>query len=457
MKRWWLLVGVLVSLFSWSARAKQTWSLVYSKPGQDNAIYSIWATDATHAWGLGVDSSGGNSTPLAVRTTNGSAWGDMSLPASGGGQFDLTMFLRVAFADENHGWLYGVKVSMTGEEALLYESTDGGSSWVEITAPSKGLEDLQALPGGLVYGVGDEIVFFGNNGQYSEVTAPVPAGMHLSHIFMLNPNCGAVLASSDDDSGQHTGALLWSSDGGQTWTVTNPDLGFVPGGAWFIDGSRGWVTGSKAGAGLVAWTQDGGQTWTEVSIPDHPPVMGNEPVPVTSCAGVRFFDETRGVAACLCCTANCDDQSEDNPSYLTAFVRSEDGGRTWTIDPDYEPQMTAPPFGDMVKYSGLFGLAFPDPNHGFLAGQNGLILRYEAAEPEAEGWSDFPCEAGSNSNNSNTNNGNTNNSSNNNGQGGDGGDAQLDGCGCRSGAPAGPAGLVFGLLALALVFRRRRR
>ncbi len=450
---WIVLAGCLVTS---QAKAKETWSLVYSKPGQDNAVYALWAVDGSHAWALGVDSSGGSSRPFGVRTSNGASWADMILPAGGGGQFDLTMFLMVAFADENHGWLYGSHVSMSGADPLLYETTDGGGSWTEVTAPSKGFEDLQALPSGQVYGVGESMVFIGDAGSYQEVTAPVPSGMHLASIFMLNSQCGAALAVSDEDSGQETGALLWTSDGGGSWAVRNQDLGFLPHRVFFVDGQKGWLAGEVGGAGLLAWTEDGGQTWTQVMAPDHPAVMGNETAPVTSCVGVRFFDDQRGVGLCLSCTANCDDQSEGSPSYLTVFLRSNDAGRTWTMDPDYEPQMTAPPFGDMVKYSGLVVLAFPDPNHGFLAGQNALILRYEAAQPESDGWSEFSCDS-SNSNTNSNGNDNSNNSSNtNNGSGMDDGGTELQGCGCRSQGPAGPLGLFAVLFGLALMLHRRR-
>jgi hypothetical protein len=58
-----------------------------------------------------------------------------------------------------------------------------------------------------------------------------------------------------------------------------------------------------------------------------------------------------------------------------------------------------------------------------MAGENSLILRYVADDPEQPGWPEPDCS----SSNNNTNN--TNNNGNQNGPGAD--DAALSGCGCR--------------------------
>ncbi len=438
------------------AFAKTTWVLAYSKPGQDNGIYALSAVDAKHGWALGVDSSMGNSTPVALRTTDGVSWAPMDLPSSGGGgTMDLTLFLLVSFSDAQTGWLFGNKVSFGGAQPLLYLSPDGGTSWEQTAAPSVTLADMQALPGGHLVGVGESTVFLTDaSGNSQEVPVDLPSGHSLSALFMLNDHCGYALALPEKGD---KGVLLWTQDGGQSWQTRNPLLSLRPNRVWFVDGQTGWMAGSRDSVGLIAWTQDGGQTWQPVSVPDHPPVLGNDTVPMTDCPAVRFFDDQRGVAVCVACTADCDSQDENaKPSYITGIYWTADGGRSWTLDPDYESVMTDPRFGEMLKYSGLFVAAFPDPNHGLVAGQNAILLRYVADDPEEPGWTEFPCEPGGN-------------------EGGDGGIGphedcdgadcaggngasgamRLSGCGCRSGStPPGSIPLLFLLFLSAWRTRR---
>jgi len=458
MRAWlglWLGVGLVV--MPRPAMAKESWTLDYSSPGQDNAIYSLSAIDGMHAWAIGVDGGGGNSQAVGLRTSDGHAWSQMALPSVSAGQMEFVIFLRVAFADDQNGWIAGSKVSMTGEEPFLWKTTDGGSSWTQVFQSSKSLADLQALPSGQVFGVGEGIVVLSPDGdQYQEVTPQLPDGMSLQSISMLNPNCGAAVATTAADSGTDKTAILWTDDGGLSWKVRADSLPVRGDGLWFVNGNLGWLAAEKDGAGVVAWTDDGGATWTDVSVPDHSAVMGNDPVPVTSCNDVRFFDDKRGVALCLCCTAECDGGENSHPSYLTALFWTDDSGRTWTMDPDYEPVMKADPFGDMVKYSGMVTMAFPSPNRGFMAGQNNLVLGYEADQPEADGWASFPCDNGNQNNNANQNTNQNDNANGNTNGSGNGSGEDLAGCGCRHTGSGGAWWLVF-VFGLAIWIRRFAR
>jgi MYXO-CTERM domain-containing protein len=145
----------------------------------------------------------------------------------------------------------------------------------------------------------------------------------------------------------------------------------------------------RQGRGVIARSVDGGRNWVVTAMPDHPAGGGGSPVPVTDCSAVRFFDNVRGVALCTACSGGCD---QDAPSLLTVLVWSSDGGQNWTMDPDYEPLMSAGPFGALAKFSGMVSLAFPDPNSGFITGQNNLVLRYTAAQPEPAQWGPASCD-----------------------------------------------------------------
>ena len=441
-----LAAGLLVAASQ--ARAKTSWQLVYHEPNQGNSLLGLAAVDATHAWAVGISQQMGSTSPVGIRTIDGVTWSPMSLPTGGGGPLDLTLFTHLAFSDDQRGWMFGMRLVIPSEEAVLWHTDSGGASWTEVTVASEMMEQLQALPTGQLFAAGGATVVRADGGlPPTEVAVAVPGGLSLTGIFMLNADCGYLVATTVEGAGAAQSAVLWSADGGQSWQVRAQDLGYRLRRAWFVSAELGWAAGTdRQGAGLVARTTDGGHSWSTTAMPDHPPAIGADPVPVTDCWDVRFFDDARGLALCLACTGNCQSE-EEQPSYLTVFARTSDGGQSWQMDPDYEPQMNAPPFGAMMRFSGMFTMAFAEPNAGYLAGQNNLILRYLADEPEPAGWDTPSCESGS--------------GPDPDGAGGNGSSrAGADGgCGCSLSPPAAvlPDALLLALGLLGLAARRGRR
>lgn len=446
------LLGSAAALCAVEANATPSWQLVYSEPNQGNALLSVTAVDATHAWTVGVSQQMGSSSPVGLRTTDGITWMPIMLPTGSGGPLSLTIFTELGFADENQGWLTGVRIVIPNEQAVLWRTDNGGMSWTEAFIAAAPLEQLQVLPTGELYGAGGSTLVRSTDGtQVAETAVPVPGGTELRGVFMLNSECGYLVASSPADAGGGQSAVLWSGDGGDGWEERTTISALRLRRLWFVSADLGWAAGTNdADQGVIARTGDGGRNWSEVLLPDHPPVFGQETVPVTACQDVRFFDDQRGVALCLACTGNCDSTEED-PSFVTVFARSHDGGQSWEMDPDYEPQMTAPPFGDLMKFSGMFDMAFPSPNAGYLVGQNNLVLRYDADQPEADGWGPPSCESGGT--------GGFGGGGVNPPGGGSGPGAAEDdsGCGCRqAGRPVRRAGWLGALLLAAMGFARRR-
>ena len=323
------------------ARAKTTWTLLYDNVNSGNVIFSVDAVDDQHAWALGVEKVGGNSSPVGLATSNGQTFGMMPLPATSGGQFDITVFLVVAFADTQNGWIFGTKFSMGGEEHTLWKSDNGGMSWDTTFSPTVGIMMMQALPTGQLFAVGEDVFLRSPDGiSYEEVSVPVPSGHTLDELFMFNADCGFVVASTDPEDGPVTGAVLWTPDGGDTWETRAEGLPYRLGGMSFVTADLGWLAAKGASEGGILKTTDGGRNWSLQSQPDHPPPpMSSDPAPVTECVDVRFFDDRRGVALCLACTGNCEPTSEEEPSYFTVLSWTSDGGVTWEMDPDYEEKI----------------------------------------------------------------------------------------------------------------------
>jgi hypothetical protein len=448
--------AALVGSLGPKAHASPGWQLVYSEPNQGNVLAGLAAVDATHAWAVGVSQQTGNSAPVGVRTTDGVSWGAMSLPPSGGGPMEISLYTQLAFATVDNGWLYGMRMVGLQAQSLVWSTNNGGMTWTQVLQASEPLVMLQALPTGQLYGVGGATVLLSNDGlSYLEVHPAIPGGLPLTGVHMLNASCGYAVAASAEDAGAAQSAVLWSGDGAQSWAPRAQGLPARFRRLWFVRSDLGWAAGSDAlGKGVVARTTDGGGSWTMTALPDHPAVgaMGAA-TPVSSCEDVRFFDDLRGVALCLACTANCEPGSEQARSFLTVFARSNDGGASWLMDPDYEPLMSAPPFGELMKFSGMLAMAFPDPNAGFIAGQNNLVLRYSALVPEAPGWGPTSCNSGSGGAGGASGQGAQGSSS-------DSGDGErTGGCGCRlpGSRRTSREAAVIALAALVAAAGRRRR
>ncbi|MBI5533325.1 MAG: hypothetical protein HY898_11450 [Deltaproteobacteria bacterium] len=435
-----VLCAAAVTTAASSAQAKTSWTQVHQEMNQGNSIMALTALDATHAWALGQKSSGSNTEMFALGTTDGATWVTVGLPVG----YQLMMPLTLAFADPNNGWMGG----FTGKGGRVWRTTDGGSSWSEALPTGQEIPvHMQAFTSGQMYAVGSNYVVAYDGQQYQKITVEPASGLSLKAVSMLNPTCGYVLAAADTDSAPGS-ALYWTNDSGATWTQQGATLDYNLVRMSWVSKNLGWAAGAKGGAGIVARTTDAGATWTAVSIPDHPPSgnMIKDPVPASDCFDVKFFDNNRGVATCVACTGGCDPDAGP-PTLLTVFVRTEDGGQSWVMDPDYEAAMGGP----FMKLSGLYFLAFPDPNHGFIAGTNNMVLRYVADTEEAPGWEQPTCEAtGGGGNGSGGSGAGASN-------GAPGGASEDSGCGCHA-AAAGATGfwLAAGLGLLALGRRRRR-
>ncbi len=449
-KRSWMVAGAMAVMATAStAEAKPAWSLVYSEMNSGNAMTALDAVDATHAFAVGISSQNGNSSPVAIKTEDGTTWDKIMLPQG----YVIAMYMAIGFVDGNVGYLAG----FTGKGGRVWKSDTAGFSWNEVV--QLGQEDvpmhLQAFPTGEMFAAaGSKMVVFDGT-AYATVPVEVASGLSLSAVRMLNPTCGYAVATPAE-TGEKS-ALYWTGDGGKSWEARGGAVNALISRMWFASPTLGWAAATKGGAGVVMKTTDGGLTWSDQAIPPHPKTgaMGQEEA-ATNCFDVRFFDDRRGVATCVACTAGCGGGEGETPSYVSIFVRTDDGGGTWAMDPDYEGVMQAPPFGAMAKFSGMFWLAFPDPNHGYMTGTNNLVLRYEAAEPEAEGWGQATCESGSAGGGGSGAAGSG--AAGASGTGSSAGESSDDGgCGCRASSDAGTGFWGVAVAAIALAARRRRR
>jgi photosystem II stability/assembly factor-like uncharacterized protein len=203
---------------------------------------------------------------------SGETWTRILDPYNDGGIQSCSK-TSMLFTDATHGWLTG---DCNGVKAgvLLFNSTDAGSTWQEVTLPTPanapGLFDVNSQ---VACGSYDPF-FFGND---------------LGH---LSVRCG-------DFSGTqitYTYYIYTTQNGGSTWTSAS-----YPGNAlYFFSADTGWALSPK-----IQRTTDGGATWAVVSN-------------VTWSAQMDFISEQIGWGV-----AQADNQ--------VALVKTTDGSAHWTI------------------------------------------------------------------------------------------------------------------------------
>lgn len=288
---------------------------------------TICFSDTLHGVVAGFNSVSGS----MVYTENGGdtwqqAWFD-SVPASIG---------SVAFADNENGW------ASTGK--VIYRTSDGGHNW--------------------------NILCQGTDDDFYGISSP-----DINNLFAYG-----------------NGSISKSSDGGSTWVDITPGgglVGYYTTAFQFPDSLTGYIGLEKTSdnAGRFMKTSDGGLTWTDIFLYNN-----------NSLRSIDFCDPLNGIIS-----------QEGGRIYTT-----HDGGETWTqaaITADYvkmiDPQTALIAMaGTKVAVSHNGGISFNtvytsedgwpyvhqhfflDETHGFAAGYNGMIQRYNAISTgiEEPGW-----------------------------------------------------------------------
>ena len=162
------------------------------------------------------------------------------------------------FADEQNGWAVGNSI---------FHTLDGGTTWTE-QAPDVcilNLHDVYFVDArtGWTVGSGGMILHTSDGGVTWIQQDSGISNEHLLAVYFTDAENGWVVGDGE--------TILRTSDGGRNWNVLSkrhntliehglPYWQFRD--VYFIDEKTGWIVGGGGTRGVVLYTTDGGNTWT---------------------------------------------------------------------------------------------------------------------------------------------------------------------------------------------------
>jgi photosystem II stability/assembly factor-like uncharacterized protein len=206
------------------------------------------------------------STAVLYKSTNaGNSW----ISISKGVSITITRF---HFASSLVGFALNA-VPIIGGASVVIRTLDGGNTWTDITAPtmntSYAYDGISVNTSGVGYIVGgDHIYKTTNNGTawIAPVVHPSLGSMYLYNIKCFNGNNNVIALGNSPDG--MTAKIARSTDGGNSWTITNfPGIGVTGG---FTETSLQFAPDEQHGiAGLgngdILYTTNNGISWIRVT------------------------------------------------------------------------------------------------------------------------------------------------------------------------------------------------
>ena len=297
-----------------------------------------------------------------VKKVSSGTWG---FQKQGSGDWYYSVF----FQNPQCGWI-------ADNVGKIFYTSDGGYNWEEQkTGTMTWLRDIQFIDGELGWAVGHGLLWGGSilssNNAGNTWTRQVSKG--LCGVHFIDPLTGWAAGNK--------GLILYTEDGGKSWTEqktgTKGDLYKI----YFIDSLRGWaVGGGILMGGIILHTENGGANWKIQRKTDF----------AVSVNSIFFLDDSHGWAVtsdgCILQTKDRGHKwrAQNNASKATLYdvqfvdlyngwavgekgtiLYTRDGGTTWSKE-------------DCLVDATLSALSFPDLYNGWIVGDKGTILKYSA-------------------------------------------------------------------------------
>jgi photosystem II stability/assembly factor-like uncharacterized protein len=258
----------------------QSWKTLGKLPTPDCALQFVTANDG---WCVTVGAAMGEDQAIIYGTTDdGHHWTLMSRgPSATGtpgtpGSLPVGCDKTVTFRSPNDGWAGFACNGGGGEPSPLYQSTDGGRTWVQrAVAPTPGAQPISE-PGmwtaqpTLTGENGSATLLTGAAGTTLVIYRTSDGGLSWQPVTLPGPRRSWTADLVDGTQWKlFSGTAILSTDNaGRTWQTTRSGIAIQPRTApVFVTAAIGWYD-SGADARQVFRTADGGATWTRVNPPD---------------------------------------------------------------------------------------------------------------------------------------------------------------------------------------------
>lgn len=211
----------------------------------DDKLYGVAFSDNNH--GVMTGYSSGNEAFVYATRNGGTSWSEVTLP--------VVDFIprTVTFGDENRGYI-------AGSNGVVLTTNDAGQSWSHIETPvSTTFYGIDAVGAGKVFACGSSTLIYSSDaGSSWQQTIDAQDGYGwLKDIVFIDDNNGYFVTAGGEAK------IYKTSDGGNTWeNQIDIDADFLND-IHFIDSSNGWVVGDE---GIVYRTKNGAD-WSRVSSP----------------------------------------------------------------------------------------------------------------------------------------------------------------------------------------------
>lgn len=209
-----------------------------------NDIWSIAATDMNTAW------IADGSISIRHTTDGGKTWTTQNPGPSP--TFPYNLLREVVFVNSKSGWA-------AGDNGTIYHTADGGIKWdKQNSGVSTSIKYLFFLDSNLGWASGVNDVFLkttdgGKNWNKMDLNLVSSLqGYNVNRAFFIDKDNGWV------PTGYPGGAILYTTDGGQSFTTVFANNGSAINSVFFSSADTGWAVGAW---GAIFKSIDAGKSW----------------------------------------------------------------------------------------------------------------------------------------------------------------------------------------------------
>ena len=333
-------------------------------------LIAVSPVDENVVWAVGTNST------FVVTTDGGNTWRAGRVPTRGTNATDVQLRDVQGVSAQV---AYAMSIGNFPGEFAIYKTTDGGMTWTQqfqnqLTGAFYDCMAFWTATNGVAHSDSVNGVFpdirTTDGVTWQSIANNMPPALPGEASFSSSGTCICTQGTSNawiTTGGSSISRILATRDGGNTWNAYNTPLNSSPSAGGlsvaFRDASNGIVGGGDLSAKnvaqsvQVATSHDGGQTW---QLTSHPPVTG-------AIFGLAYLSNTTGVGGQRGLPLN---KKNRGLTDYTQFVviTANTGGAAWTPD-------EGATWNTLPGVTGYWGVAFANPQNGWLVGTGGQILK----------------------------------------------------------------------------------